>query len=1428
MTSISVMIKQIFHIADLHIHERNYAHIRYAWAKLITAITSVPGYKTEVILAIAGDVFDHKTWLTAGDVSLFYSMMSDIESNHIRTMMMPGNHDYNINSSNGDKLLALVERSNYKFITYTSTSATVIMDNIAFFIHSPVDGGTPRPTNDHKGLTSVAMVHEPLTNSKTSSGITFCQQRFSAEDFSATFDMTMLGDIHMPQILAHNVAYSGSFVQKNRGEGLEHGYILWNVATKVPKFVQIEQLSVHLRIWARNDTADELPYVVARSISLNHINCTDTWISTFQKCIEDTYQCKIAGVFNKNAFESDEETKAAVKRPTRQELHTIITKQLIELKVSEEQMGRVINLHHNTFEATPHEVSTDWRIRFLSWENVYCYGEKNHVNFDNIENLTSIVGPNKTGKSSIIDIIILILFNESIRGAKKYALNIQSNRGFIKCVITVVNDTYTIERAWIDTKTVAVRVYKNGKNVSGTDLLETYKYLGNIIGSKRVFVNSAAALQNRQFLVDICPKDRYDLVCRMMELDRLRTAEDDNKSELRAKKKEKEKLSAKINECGDMEAELIAKQAEMIKIKNMLAKIDARLDAIRERENVISGDIIRDNEKSAAELSELIHELRDFDTFTGESALVACIATEQKCKTELGDQERDLKHLNKRYNELNATLVKCDASGSVKQIMEKIAIAEQTHIGPIVQKLGDIKVQQCMLNVNIDTDEKRIISIRNDIRDKQKLIDGRARPLDVVKNDIANAPLQQDDSSLQSQLLQLVAKNAEHETKLNNILQHIWRHRPFALGADTAVLTNEEKAYALSTSIDDHEKKRGEFTEMINELTFKVQTSNATYMTKQKNLTVKRHMLTQRKAKMNASVGMKWSDGCVSCAHNKSLCGDMSLSLELEQKESDIIEEMEELNALEATIKNDNDLKLKLVADMRTNDICLSYHLHKCKQTQEALIENTNSTIAAIQVDISKINTSNDKRRKIEEELAAAISNKTLQDEITVLETMIVTLTSNIKTTKVTVAELTTQYNDIEKPMILVQSAQKMREQHSILLKNDDTRKKMNALGVEIKALVMNIDAQKKLLERSTTQINRLQMWKENANKLEHYKSIFDEVQASEDAIEETDELKREQCTLHTEQKTLVETMTKLASTIGRLETNVAMFRETTIEIDTLTQNINDMKMYDKVINHKSGVPKQLMINTCSQIEMRCNEILSQISDFTIGVVFDKEIQINTIHGEKVVSAEQSSGYQKFIIDLIMRQILCSLTLVAHPRILFVDEGFGSLDKENFDIVCKKVLPGLASQFEKVIIISHIGGIHEHTSANCMIKRHNGRSQLQFGPMIPNGDTLRVVDDHMITVKASTEERKLRKIESDNKKDIERAEKKAAKIREEKAAVDEAQRKQDEYGEAIIEDVDNNNVRCLACNKTYKKRYGFAAKHIKSKAHMKSMLLFEY
>jgi hypothetical protein len=154
-------------------------------------------------------------------------------------------------------------------------------------------------------------------------------------------------------------------------------------------------------------------------------------------------------------------------------------------------------------------------------------------------------------------------------------------------------------------------------------------------------------------------------------------------------------------------------------------------------------------------------------------------------------------------------------------------------------------------------------------------------------------------------------------------------------------------------------------------------------------------------------------------------------------------------------------------------------------------------------------------------------------------------------------------------------------------------------------------------------------------------------------------------------------------------------------------------------------------------------------------------------------------------------------------------------------------LPALAKHFEKVIIISHIQGIHDYTVDDCVITTINGRSHIQYGKMAFNGTALRVIKDHEQHVRDIKEQKEAAKIINDAEKIRKNKDTRVSKDTEEKLLNEYAISKQEEYGDSIIESIDENTVRCMACNKIYKKRNGFTRSHILSTGHMKCMRVFK-
>ena len=56
------------------------------------------------------------------------------------------------------------------------------------------------------------------------------------------YDLGLLGDIHKKQFLnkEETIAYCGSLVQQNHGEGLSHGYLLWDVPKRKSEYIEIQ------------------------------------------------------------------------------------------------------------------------------------------------------------------------------------------------------------------------------------------------------------------------------------------------------------------------------------------------------------------------------------------------------------------------------------------------------------------------------------------------------------------------------------------------------------------------------------------------------------------------------------------------------------------------------------------------------------------------------------------------------------------------------------------------------------------------------------------------------------------------------------------------------------------------------------------------------------------------------------------------------------------------------------------------------------------------------------------------------------------------------------------------------------------------------------------------------------------------------------
>lgn len=160
----------------------------------------------------------------------------------------------------------------------------------------------------------------------------------------------------------------------------------------------------------------------------------------------------------------------------------------------------------------------------------------------------------------------------------------------------------------------------------------------------------------------------------------------------------------------------------------------------------------------------------------------------------------------------------------------------------------------------------------------------------------------------------------------------------------------------------------------------------------------------------------------------------------------------------------------------------------------------------------------------------------------------------------------------------------------------------------------------------------------------------------------------------------------------------------------------NKNKLYEYYLNSlsKDGVSLELIEKAIPMLEGEINNILSQIVEFGMELELDgKNINANLVYGEQKWSLELCSGMERFISGLAIRIALINVSNLPRPNFLVIDEGFGTLDNENLTSLYM-LFSYLKTQFDFVMVISHIDSMRDMVDTLMEIKKQNGFSTVKF------------------------------------------------------------------------------------------------------------------
>lgn len=158
----------------------------------------------------------------------------------------------------------------------------------------------------------------------------------------------------------------------------------------------------------------------------------------------------------------------------------------------------------------------------LKWDNCFSYGKDNYLKLDG-DSLTQLVAENGSGKSSIPLILEEILFNKNFKGIKK--ADIPNRAGDdtynISLSFEVDEDDYFIDLK--RTKSIKLKLFKNGKDISSHTATGTFKQIQNILRidyktfTQLVYQGNNSGLQfltatdtnRKKFLIELLGLGRY-------------------------------------------------------------------------------------------------------------------------------------------------------------------------------------------------------------------------------------------------------------------------------------------------------------------------------------------------------------------------------------------------------------------------------------------------------------------------------------------------------------------------------------------------------------------------------------------------------------------------------------------------------------------------------------------------------------------------------------------------------------------------------------------------------------------------------------------------------------------------------------------------------------------------------------------------------
>ncbi len=792
-------INRIVHISDIHLRNfKRHEEYRRVFHKLYKYIGDTHTHDTLILLT--GDIVHSKTDVTPElyeEVQLFLKTLCQFGP----TLMIPGNHDANLNNSDRlDALTPVVNAINEKNLIYLKETEIRTIGGVDFYHWSVFDNVINYPKPKDTNRKKICLYHGLVNNSVNDFGYVMKSETIKTSMFDG-FDMVMLGDIHTHQSLnpSGTIKYPGSLIQQNHGEGLVHGILVWDVKTNSSEFVEIDNDTAFYTVDIENGVYSVDYTQLPQNIYLR-VRHKTTSQEDLKKCIREIKS-------NRNVVETTVAKISDFDAKSKQQLHgkgidfrnPNSQNEYIRLylktvhRATEEDILAVCELNNainSKLSNTETPRNTIWSPKRFEFENMFGYKKNNYIDFSNMEGTYGIFAPNASGKSTLLDAVTYCLFDKCSKTSRaQEVMNNQSESFKCKFSFELNDRIYFIERSARKLKQGNVRVDVNfyylddlGNDISlnGKDRSDTNSNIRKILGSYEDFILTSFSTQsgNASF-IDIGQRERKDLLCQFMDLNVF------EELYLFANEESKE-VGYVLKDLGKNDWELLktSKQTQLSEVEADIKKNRS----IKEMSEEKLEDIQSKLTKLVSLLKPVDNSLEDFDEYSNEEDEKRYRLELTKNNFNIVTKEGIKSDIQDKLNKLTSDLSKIDKENidnglSTHQRLIKLLGEEKIKLKQLeteykgklqkMEKLKDLKYDEnckfCMDNVFV----KDAIETKSSIKEDENKLEEKKTYIKEIEEDITTYSTYEKENKSYNDLQSLINETNIKVLKVDNEIKDL-------------------------------------------------------------------------------------------------------------------------------------------------------------------------------------------------------------------------------------------------------------------------------------------------------------------------------------------------------------------------------------------------------------------------------------------------------------------------------------------------------------------------------------------------------------------------------------------------------------------------------------------------------------------------------